>query len=69
MAASKKIYVIDCGGQYAHLIASRVRKHEALSVIRGLRYGLCASPKGQQPLVPYLFGDTTNRGGDPAALA
>ena len=29
----KKIYVLDCGGQYAHLIASRVRKHEALSVI------------------------------------
>ena len=23
----------DCGGQYVHLIASRVRKHEALSVI------------------------------------
>ena len=29
----KKVYVLDCGGQYAHLIASRVRKHEALSVI------------------------------------
>ena len=33
MMPTKKIYVIDCGGQYAHLIASRVRKHEALSVI------------------------------------
>ena len=33
MAGVKKIYVLDCGGQYAHLIASRVRKHEALSVI------------------------------------
>jgi len=29
----KKIYVLDCGGQYCHLIASRLRKHEALSVI------------------------------------
>lgn len=28
-----KIYVLDCGGQYCHLIASRLRKHEALSVI------------------------------------
>ena len=25
--------VLDCGGQYCHLIASRVRRHEALSVI------------------------------------
>jgi hypothetical protein len=32
-APPKKVYVLDCGGQYAHLIASRVRKHEALSVI------------------------------------
>ena len=31
--APKKVYVLDCGGQYAHLLASRVRKHEALSVI------------------------------------
>ena len=33
MAGVKKVYVLDCGGQYAHLIASRIRKHEALSVI------------------------------------
>ena len=33
MAGVKKVYVLDCGGQYAHLIASRVRKYEALSVI------------------------------------
>ncbi|KAH8053845.1 GMP synthase [Aureococcus anophagefferens] len=36
-ASPKKIYasrrVLDCGGQYCHLIASRVRRHEALSVI------------------------------------
>jgi GMP synthase (glutamine-hydrolysing) len=31
--ANQKIYVLDCGGQYAHLIASRIRKYEALSVI------------------------------------
>ena len=29
----KIIYVLDCGGQYAHLIASRVRKFEARSEI------------------------------------
>ena len=28
-----KIYVLDCGGQYCHLIASRIRRHEAHSVI------------------------------------
>lgn len=33
MDGVKRVYVLDCGGQYAHLIASRVRKHEALSVI------------------------------------
>ena len=33
MAQNKKIYVLDCGGQYCHLIASRLRRHEALSVI------------------------------------
>ena len=33
MAGNKKIYVLDCGGQYCHLIASRLRRHEALSVI------------------------------------
>lgn len=33
MATNKKIYVLDCGGQYCHLIASRLRRHEALSVI------------------------------------
>ena len=30
----KFIYVLDCGGQYAHLIASRIRKFEAQSLIR-----------------------------------
>ena len=33
MATNKKICVLDCGGQYCHLIASRLRRHEALSVI------------------------------------
>jgi len=32
-AQAKPIYVLDCGGQYCHLIASRIRQHEALSVV------------------------------------
>ncbi|KAJ8603350.1 hypothetical protein CTAYLR_004269 [Chrysophaeum taylorii] len=29
----KAVYVVDCGGQYCHLIASRIRQHEALSKV------------------------------------
>uniref|UniRef100_A0A7S3JT39 GMP synthase (glutamine-hydrolyzing) n=1 Tax=Aureoumbra lagunensis TaxID=44058 RepID=A0A7S3JT39_9STRA len=29
----KTIYVLDCGGQYCHLLASRIRRHEAFSAV------------------------------------
>mmetsp|Transcript_6879 Transcript_6879/g.20968 ORF Transcript_6879/g.20968 Transcript_6879/m.20968 type:complete len:622 (-) Transcript_6879:295-2160(-) len=31
--AKKVVYVLDCGGQYCHLIASRIRQHAALSKV------------------------------------
>lgn len=33
MDEPKAVYVLDCGGQYCHLIASRIRQHAALSKV------------------------------------
>lgn len=32
-SSQKVVYVLDCGGQYCHLIASRIRQHSALSKV------------------------------------
>ena len=49
--------------------AAQRQNHLNIGQIEDCGTGFVRRPKGQQPLVPYLFGDTTNRGGDPAALA